>query len=398
MSVTIMDTQDSLQRQMTEKTDEQLLDMLAQPDDWTSVALDAAKAELQKRAILPEEVAQQSVGNSTEPPMPNEQSAECDDSQRVATYRSARRSLRLCGIGSIIWGLINIVVGASSMEANLVNGILALIGLFQVGGGVWLSVSPIAVGMIIDGFMLLIVGIWNICITCMAPQSADVFAILGVFQIGWGFQSFWKYRTVAALLKSQPSVEAMQRFDQIIAGMKSATMTNDPSLIEFENISVNKSFNRHQNWKARLDADKAFFLGEGETIGFISGPKQRVTIYGKLAKGKMLKATLSIGDRTFSIRIAPEALQRYEEWKNTSSDVLHDDNRWHSSIPILTRHDSSGDIQWFHVMVAIIIPYVGLPWGILNLVRKRRRSGLLMTTVSGGLLLSLVVVIILISH
>ncbi len=63
-----------------------------------------------------------------------------------------------------------------------------------------------------------------------------------------------------------------KEFDQIIAGMKSATMTNDPSLIEFENTSVSKSFNRHQNWKARLDADKAFFLGEGGTIELISGP------------------------------------------------------------------------------------------------------------------------------
>ena len=96
--------------------------------------------------------------------------------------------------------------------------------------------------------------------------------------------------------------------------------------------------------------------------------------------------------------MAPEAVQRFEEWKSTSSGVLHDNHHWRSSIPILTRHETRGDIQWYHVVVAIIIPYVGLPWGILNLVRKRRRSGLLMTTVSGGLLLSLLVVIMLISH
>ena len=123
MSVTIMGAQGDLKGQMAEKTDEQLLDMLSQQDDWTPVALTAAKAELQKRGIHREEAARQPGGNSTGPPMPMEQSGECDDSQRVATYRGARRSLRFCGIGSIIWGLINIVVGASSMAANPVNGI-----------------------------------------------------------------------------------------------------------------------------------------------------------------------------------------------------------------------------------------------------------------------------------
>jgi hypothetical protein len=388
-----MNKTQELEGQMTEKTDEELLDMLAQRDDWTSAALDSAKAELQKRGVAPKEIAQQVAVNSTSSLTPVEQSGEYVDLQVVAKYRGARRSLRLRGIGSIIWGIIAIAIGASSIEANPVNGILVLIGLFLSIEGIWLSSRPVAAGMIIDGFMLLVLGVWNIYVTCMSPESGGVFGILGVAQIIWGFQSFWKYGTAAAILKIPPSELAMQRFDQIVIGMKSATMTNDPSLIEFENNSVNKSFNRHQNWKARLDLDKAFFLGDGENSGLILAPKQKVLIYGNVLKGTMIKANLSTGDRTFSVRISPDAFQRYAEWKNANSDVPHEDAEWHSSIPILSRHDNSGDIQWYHVMVAIIIPYIGLPWGIVNLVRKRRRSGLLMTTVSGGLLLFILVAI-----
>ncbi len=39
-------------------------------------------------------------------------------------------------------------------------------------------------------------------------------------------------------------------------------------------------------------------------------------------------------------------------------------------------------IRWYHFVFAILMPYVGLPWGIVNLVRKRYRSGLMLIFVS----------------
>jgi len=50
---------------MAEKTDQQLLDMLAKPSDWTPAALDAARTELQKRNIRVVEVAPQIPPNTT---------------------------------------------------------------------------------------------------------------------------------------------------------------------------------------------------------------------------------------------------------------------------------------------------------------------------------------------
>jgi hypothetical protein len=43
---------------------------------------------------------------------------------------------------------------------------------------------------------------------------------------------------------------------------------------------------------------------------------------------------------------------------------------------------SRDPIRWFHVVFAIVVPYVGLPWGIVNLLRRKRRSGLLLVVVS----------------
>jgi hypothetical protein len=48
-----------------------------------------------------------------------------------------------------------------------------------------------------------------------------------------------------------------------------------------------------------------------------------------------------------------------------------------------------GQLRWYHIVVAILLPYVGLPWGIVNLIKKRRRSGLVMTLVSAIVLILL---------
>jgi hypothetical protein len=46
-----MSTPQELEKQMTEKTEQELQTMFARPDDWTPEELNAARAELQKRNI-----------------------------------------------------------------------------------------------------------------------------------------------------------------------------------------------------------------------------------------------------------------------------------------------------------------------------------------------------------
>ena len=54
--------------------------------------------------------------------------------------------------------------------------------------------------------------------------------------------------------------------------------------------------------------------------------------------------------------------------------------------------------RWYHLVVSIILPYVGLPWGIVNLCRSRRKSGLTMVITSSIVLLIVFLPIILAPH
>jgi hypothetical protein len=54
--------------------------------------------------------------------------------------------------------------------------------------------------------------------------------------------------------------------------------------------------------------------------------------------------------------------------------------------------------RWYHVVVSIILPCVGLPWGIVNLCRSRRKSGLTMVITSSIVLLISFLPILLAPH
>ena len=40
------------------------------------------------------------------------------------------------------------------------------------------------------------------------------------------------------------------------------------------------------------------------------------------------------------------------------------------------------DLRWYHDFFPVMLPYIGLPWGILNLCRSRFSSGLTMVIIS----------------
>ena len=51
--------------------------------------------------------------------------------------------------------------------------------------------------------------------------------------------------------------------------------------------------------------------------------------------------------------------------------------------------------RWYHVLISIVLPYVGLPWGIVNLCKKKQKSGLTMVIISSIVLLIVFLPIIL---
>lgn len=304
----------AIQQIVTEKNADELLAMLAQPDDWQPDLLAAAKAQLQRAGVEFLPATPQAMASDPE----------FEELQGVANLRVLRKTLRSRGIGSIVWGLIAIGLGLAAMDIDRVNGILAVIGVLLTIEGIWVVVAPAPAGMIFDGFALLILGIWNIAVTVMGMSSGNdsmpFFGVLGAVQIAWGCQSFAKYAHFSKLPHADSSAETLQRFDQLVNHVKEANMTSDTTLVEF--VTTGRI-----GRKGQLGKTGAVFIaqrgrkrrrdGLGAVHDLIVAAKQDVSFRnnGEALAPKTLKVTFSVKRRKSSGVMPQEAFQRYEAWK-----------------------------------------------------------------------------------
>lgn len=150
-----------------------------------------------------------------------EAAAEVDINEQI------RKQLRSGGIGSVIFGIIAVVMGASTMGDVPLNAGLFLIGLFLLLEGIWLLASPKLIGFKVDGIALGCLGIWNLIVTAhniSQDSGGAAFGVLGVMQIVWGVQSYKKYDKFKKELEEGPiedaavlsEVEAGQEREEIL--------------------------------------------------------------------------------------------------------------------------------------------------------------------------------------
>jgi hypothetical protein len=121
-------------------------------------------------------------------------------------FAELKKQLKGAGIGSVIFGLVAVGLGAAFHQESAVNVVLAVIGVLLFAEGVWILVDPRPVGLVVDGIALWVIGIWNIVITIHNMSyggHGTVFGVLGVFQIIWGVNSIRRYGKFARTL-AQP--------------------------------------------------------------------------------------------------------------------------------------------------------------------------------------------------
>lgn len=236
-----------------------------------------------------------------------------DELHRVLNYRLVRKTLRPAGIGSIVFGLVAKGTGFGGMEANPINAILGLIGIFLFVEGIWIVAAPTPAGMIVDGIALIILGIWNIIITF--ANSAAVgggghrfFAVLGVWQIIWGFQSFGRYKRFSAMPMSRPSDETLRQIDDMVKELAKTKPKDATDVIAFQI--------KNRPWKGRLGQDSGIFVdAPGQEVVFVNRDRVRIEIQDKVLIGKALKASFTLGDRNLNGTISLESYERYDAWK-----------------------------------------------------------------------------------
>jgi hypothetical protein len=237
--------------------------------------------------------------------------------QKVSNYRLVRKTLRGSGIGSIIFGLIAIVIGFGGMAENPINALLGMLGLFLFVEGIWLVVAPTPAGMIVDGIALIILGIWNIFVTVANASAGDgggTFAVIGVFQIIWGCQSFGRYKRFSIMPVVKPSPETVKMIDDIVKEVIKMKPKVNLDLIELQIDD--------KAWRGRLSEDMAVFVEIlTQDVAFARKDDVRITPQGKVLLGKSIKGTIKFRDKAQKCTINPESFARYQAWKGEEAPV-----------------------------------------------------------------------------
>ncbi len=303
----ITPTNPQFDQMVNAKSNDELLSMLATPQDWQPALLDAAKLQLEQRGIEFDK-AQDISGDP-----------EFDEMQQLSEYRVFRKDLRTRGAASIGWGILNIVLGLSFMDENQLNVGLAVIGGLLVIEGIWVLFSPQPVGMILDAFGLFILGVWNIVVSLAGNTDTPIFWVLGAMQIGWGYQSFAKYKRFAHVAATEVSADIPQKLNRLGDFMKEASMAGDSSVIEFVTSGPNL------RWKGQLRKTGAVFVAQpGHKPGrdvknarllFAPKPDVSCTKTNDGLSNDTVKVAFSFKGRKHHGLMSREAFQRFETWK-----------------------------------------------------------------------------------
>ncbi len=239
---------------------------------------------------------------------------EAAELQRAADFRTVRKTLKPPAIGSIVFGVIAIGLGIASLEDSPINAVLVLLGLGLLGEGIWILVQPTPVGMIIDGIALCLLGLWNLFVTFLNVSSGAkgprAFAVLGIFQIVLGIQSFRRYGRFAGAAGGTASAEAIKRVDELVAGVEASSEKTSPDIIEFAVKGI--------AWKGRLSSDVAVLVAQGEQDVVLARKAELlITPQEAPGSGKTFKAAFQFGPHNDSGALSPESYQRYERWKSS---------------------------------------------------------------------------------
>jgi hypothetical protein len=255
-----------------------------------------------------------------------------DDLQTAANHMVLVQGLRKRGIGSIVFGIIAILMGVLLINENELNVLVVLFGFILFFEGIWLRVRPRPKGLIIDGILLLILGIWNTAISIPAIKAegwqpnpgesytglGQTFLAIGIAQIIWGLWSFVDY--VVNRNVKKPAREFVDWIYEVYKGIGNVNM-----IFFLEPSWVSKS--RSRMWLGCLRTDGAVFIKGKPAGNAIVGNSeediqimQKVQVNLKVGKGDK-KTSLQLGSLTIKGFISTEDMQKYKAWKSGTTPL-----------------------------------------------------------------------------
>jgi len=235
--------------------------------------------------------------------------------EKFFNYYSLKRILSSPSVGSIIFGALALLAGFGAREPTLSDIAFGLFGCFLFLEGILMIVSPSLALLRIDGITIIAIGIWNIAGSIASGKFSALnvfFAILGIFQIGWG-RKYLKFHGI--MLKSpiaKPPKRILGEIDSLAKDISKRKPQNDPNVIEFTaSTTIGPA-----NWKASLLKDAAIFV-RTDRRQILLAPRGDVEIVSGYIKDRRNEIEADIRIRNFVLksRLKTDVLEFLLAWR-----------------------------------------------------------------------------------
>lgn len=227
--------------------------------------------------------------------------------QQVADHRTARRTLRRVAIGSLIVGGIVLALGLIPPADPLTIAFGALL----LGTGSWNLIRPRPAGIVIDGIMLCLIGLYNVSSLFLGEGGSVFWAKVGVFQVFWGGHEMLKFRRFREALAFEPQDTERRAMDESVRTLLKTRPKQDAAVFEFTMTGWHP-----KAWRGRLMDEGALMLKLGsEEVLLLRRHELEIQPGRKVLFGKELHASIAMDGTTHKGAIAPESLERFHAWK-----------------------------------------------------------------------------------
>ncbi len=250
--------------------------------------------------------------------------------QDVSEYRTAVKSIKTESGWVIFSGVLALLSGISGFGYDWLSYILCLMGIVLLITGIKVISNPTLKGLVTNGVLILIVGLWNIFFgiinTSPDPESDNIFIDIGGFiQIGVAIHHFMKYKKLSVRFPAKPPEEVIKSINVLIKTITKSKMKKSEDMIEFK---AKPFFGRAKYLKGILLDDSAIFMAKTSMkrkheLFCARKEDVNITTRRKLILQRSYKAILQIGEKEMEGLISKKSLERYAAWK-TIAEIPQD--------------------------------------------------------------------------
>ncbi len=200
------------------------------------------------------------------------------EENKTLTAICTRRLIRNIGIGGIIWGMINLLIGIEAIQVTMLNAGILILGVLMLITGVQALRKPSFEILKAETIVTALLFLWNVGISVLnliATGKTNGYLIIIPLIITITFAKF--YKKLGHLREQIDSIEPekIQATKQMCKALIKIKLKNEPTVIETKNRRCRVKFMDKTALFIQRDLMRAFVATKEEIYEAIKNPNAK---------------------------------------------------------------------------------------------------------------------------